>query len=102
LLFEHMDVDKLLSYEAYKDFSVDDYRMIIDEAMKVAQEVLGPAMQGCVYADGRVRVPRRVERSCRTCATPRKMDEVELSMFNKVYHTVMSNPVKINKCNHFC
>jgi hypothetical protein len=62
LLFEHMDVDKLLSYEAYKDFSVDDFRMIIDEAMKVAQEVLGPAMQdgdkeGCVYEDGRVRVP---------------------------------------------
>jgi len=45
LLFEHMDVDKLLSYEAYRDFSVDDFRMIIDEAMKVAQEVLVPAMQ---------------------------------------------------------
>ena len=54
MLFEHIDVDKLLSYEAYKDFSVDDYRMIIDEAMKVAQEVLGPAMQGCVYEDGRI------------------------------------------------
>ncbi|MFH1935883.1 MAG: acyl-CoA dehydrogenase [Pseudomonadota bacterium] len=62
VLFEHMDVDKLLSYEAYKDFSVDDFRMIIDEAMKVAQEVLGPTMQdgdqeGCVYEDGQVRVP---------------------------------------------
>ncbi|MCG2774477.1 MAG: acyl-CoA dehydrogenase [Desulfobacterales bacterium] len=62
MLFEHMDVDKLLSYEAYKDFSVDDFRMIIDEAMKVGKEVLGPTMQdgdqeGCVYEDGRVRVP---------------------------------------------
>ena len=28
LLFEHMDVDKLLSYEAYNGFSVDDFRMI--------------------------------------------------------------------------
>ena len=36
-----MDLDKLLSYEAYKDFSVDDFRMIIDEAMKVAQEAFG-------------------------------------------------------------
>ncbi len=27
LLFEHMDVDKLLSYEAYKDFSVDDFQI---------------------------------------------------------------------------
>ena len=62
MLFEHMDVDKLLSYEAYKDFSVDDFRMIIDEAMKVGQEVLGPTMQdgdqeGCIYEDGQVRVP---------------------------------------------
>ena len=62
MLFEHMDVDKLLSYEAYKNFSVDDFRMIIDEAMKVGQEVLGPTMQdgdqeGCIYEDGQVRVP---------------------------------------------
>ena len=27
LLFEHMDADKLLSYEAYKDFSVDDFQI---------------------------------------------------------------------------
>ena len=62
LLFEHLGVDKLLAYDAYRDFSVDDFRMIIDEAMKVAREVLGPAMQdgdqqGCVYEDGKVRVP---------------------------------------------
>jgi alkylation response protein AidB-like acyl-CoA dehydrogenase len=62
LLFEHLGVDKLLKYDAYQDFSTDDFRMIIDEAMKVAREVLGPAMQdgdqqGCVYEDGKVRVP---------------------------------------------
>ena len=34
MLFEHVDVDKLLSCEAYRDFSVDDFRMIMDEAMK--------------------------------------------------------------------
>jgi len=28
------------------------------------------------------------------------MDEIELSMFNKVYHTFLSNPVKINKKLH--
>jgi len=28
------------------------------------------------------------------------MDEVKLSMFNKVYHTFLSNPVKINKKLH--
>jgi len=26
---------------------------------------------------------------------PKKMDALKLSMFNKVYHTVLSNPVKI-------
>jgi len=62
VLFEHLGVDKLLSYEAYKDFSPDDFKMIIGEALKVSQEVLGPAMQdgdrdGCVYEDGKVRVP---------------------------------------------
>jgi alkylation response protein AidB-like acyl-CoA dehydrogenase len=62
MLFEHLGTEKLLSYEAYRDFSVDDFKMIIDEAIKVAREVLGPAMQvgdkeGCVYEDGRVKVP---------------------------------------------
>ncbi len=62
LLFEHLGIDRLLKYDAYQDFSTDDFRMIIDEAMKVAREVLGPAMQdgdqqGCVYEDGTVRVP---------------------------------------------
>jgi hypothetical protein len=45
LLFEHLGMDKLLSYEDYKDFSADDFKMIVDEALKVSVEVLGPAMQ---------------------------------------------------------
>jgi hypothetical protein len=63
LLFEHLGVDNLLSYEDYKDFSADDFKMIVDEALKVSLEVLGPAMQdgdreGCVYEDGKVTVPK--------------------------------------------
>lgn len=62
VLFEHLDTDKLLSYEAYQDFSKEDFSMIIDEALKVCREVLGPAMQdgdreGCTYKDGEVKVP---------------------------------------------
>lgn len=62
LLFEHLSVGNLLSYEAYKDFSEDDFRMIINEALKVSRGILGPAMQdgdreGCVYEDGKVKVP---------------------------------------------
>ena len=33
VLFEHQDIDRLLSYEAYQDFSTDDFSMIIDEAL---------------------------------------------------------------------
>jgi alkylation response protein AidB-like acyl-CoA dehydrogenase len=62
VLFEYLDTEKLLSYEAYQDFSKEDFSMIIDEALKVCREVLGPAMQdgdreGCTYKDGEVKVP---------------------------------------------
>jgi len=62
LLFEHLGVQNLLGYEAFQDFSVEDFSMIIDEALKVGREVLGPANQdgdrdGVVYDNGEVRVP---------------------------------------------
>jgi len=62
VLFEYLDIEKLLSYEAYKDFSIEDFSMIIDEALKVCREVIGPTMQdgdreGCTYKDGEVKVP---------------------------------------------
>ena len=40
VLLEYLDVDKLLTYEAYKDFSADDFSMIIDEALKVCRGVI--------------------------------------------------------------
>jgi 3-(methylthio)propanoyl-CoA dehydrogenase len=62
VLFDYLDMDKLLTYEAYEDFDREDFGMIIDEALKVCREVLGPAMQdgdreGCSYEDGRVTPP---------------------------------------------
>ena len=62
VLFEHLDIDRLLTYEPYKDFSLEDFSMIIDEALKVCRDVLGPAMQdgdqeGCTYKEGKVNVP---------------------------------------------
>ena len=62
VIFEHMDVDRLLGYEAFQDFTRDDFSMIVDEALKVGREVLGPAMQdgdrqGCTYQDGQVKTP---------------------------------------------
>jgi alkylation response protein AidB-like acyl-CoA dehydrogenase len=63
VLFEQLDVEKLLTYEAYKDFSTEDFGMIVDEALKVCREVIGPTLQdgdreGCTYSDGVVNVPK--------------------------------------------
>ncbi|RLB33012.1 MAG: acyl-CoA dehydrogenase [Deltaproteobacteria bacterium] len=63
LLFEHLDLEQVLGYEAYRDFTPDDFKMIIEEALKVAKEVLGPAMQdgdreGVTFDNGTVRVPK--------------------------------------------
>ena len=54
VLFEHLDMEKLLAYEAYQDFTVEDFGMMIDEALKVCREVLGPTLQdgdreGCTF-----------------------------------------------------
>lgn len=62
VLFEYLNMDKLLTYEAFHDFDREDFSMIIDEGLKVCREVLGPAMQdgdreGCSYEDGRVKPP---------------------------------------------
>ncbi|MEW5724024.1 MAG: acyl-CoA dehydrogenase [Thermodesulfobacteriota bacterium] len=62
VLFEQLDLNKLLSYEAYKDFSAEDLNMVIDEGLKVAKEVFGPANQdgdriGCRYEGGKVTTP---------------------------------------------
>lgn len=62
VLFEHLGVEKLLAYDAFQDLSTDDLSMIIDEALKVGREILGPANQdgdreGVVYASGEVKVP---------------------------------------------
>jgi alkylation response protein AidB-like acyl-CoA dehydrogenase len=73
LLFEHLGVNNLLSYEAYKDFTEEDFRMMLNEALKVARDVLGPVMQdgdreGCVYEDGEVKVPKAFHECWRTLA----------------------------------
>jgi alkylation response protein AidB-like acyl-CoA dehydrogenase len=62
VLFEQLDMKKLLGFESFADFSEDDFSMIIDEALKVGREVLGPCNQdgdrlGCIYEDGKVTTP---------------------------------------------
>ena len=62
VLFEYLDLEKLLTYEAYKDFSLDDFKMILEEGYKVAKEAVGPTLQdgdqqGLIYDNGKVKVP---------------------------------------------
>jgi len=62
VLFEHLHVERILGYPQFEGFTTDDFGMIIDEALKVGREVLGPAMQdgdriGCQYVDGEVITP---------------------------------------------
>ncbi|MFH1057673.1 MAG: acyl-CoA dehydrogenase [Pseudomonadota bacterium] len=62
LLFEHLQVQRLLACEQFQDFSVEDLDMIVEEALKVGREVLGPGLQdgdriGCTYAEGAVTTP---------------------------------------------
>jgi 3-(methylthio)propanoyl-CoA dehydrogenase len=65
-----MNIESLLEYDAYKDFSRDDFEMIIEEALKISREELGPAMQdgdqeGCTYEDGAVKPPKSFHRCWR-------------------------------------
>ena len=55
--------DTLLKREEFREFSVQDLDMILDEAAKFAETVLGPVNQegdreGCCFDKGKVTVPR--------------------------------------------
>lgn len=50
--------------------------------MKSEKKIEGDVLEGHVHSE---------------CAQlPKKMDEVELSMFSRAYYTFLSSPVKIN------
>jgi alkylation response protein AidB-like acyl-CoA dehydrogenase len=62
VLFEQLDMQKLLATERYSGFSREDIEMVLDQAYKMAREVLGPAnakgdQEGCTFKDGKVTVP---------------------------------------------
>lgn len=63
ILKEWLDMEKILSYDAYKDYySVDDIDSILDAALKVAREVLAPTRDDndnvqARFIDGKVEVP---------------------------------------------
>lgn len=63
ILKEWLDMDKVFSFDRYKDcYSVDDIDMILTESMKMAKEVIAPSNDEndaieAKYEDGKVTVP---------------------------------------------
>lgn len=62
-LFEWLDLNKLLSFEAYKDQSLDLYKMVLGEALKFARNELDPLnasgdREGCRIENGQVKAPK--------------------------------------------
>ncbi|MCD6571316.1 MAG: acyl-CoA dehydrogenase [Deltaproteobacteria bacterium] len=67
VLKEHLGIQRLLEFDAYKDFSMDDFDMILKEAMKIASEEIAPTFQdgdrdGCRFEGGKVYVPKSYHR----------------------------------------
>ncbi|SHG72583.1 Acyl-CoA dehydrogenase [Thermosyntropha lipolytica DSM 11003] len=64
ILKEWLDMEKVLSFDAYKDYySIDDIDMILEQALKVAREVVAPSRDDndrvqAVFSDGKVTVPQ--------------------------------------------
>ncbi|MEW6616434.1 MAG: acyl-CoA dehydrogenase [Thermodesulfobacteriota bacterium] len=62
VLYEQLCVEDLCKTERYKDFTKQDFDMVIEEARKLAVNVLLPTREkgdreGCRYEDGKVTVP---------------------------------------------
>ena len=63
ILFEQLGIEKLFETEAFKDFSKDDLVMIMNEAEKLAVNVIAPTLkegdeEGCHLKDGITSVPK--------------------------------------------
>ena len=63
VLFEQLDVEKLLQSERFKEFTKEDLLMILNEAEKLAVNVVAPTLKegdevGCHLKDGVVSVPK--------------------------------------------
>ncbi len=62
VLKEHIKIHKLLEFPIFSDFQITDFDMALDEAQKIAFNVIAPTFQeadrnGCRFEDGRVYAP---------------------------------------------
>ena len=63
VLFEQLGIEKLFAYESFKDFTKDDLVMILNEAEKLAVNVIAPTLvegdrEGAKFKDGVVSAPK--------------------------------------------
>ncbi len=61
-LEEHLKIERLLSFERYKESSMEDFRLLLEEARKFSEEVLAPVnaegdREGVKLENGAVTVP---------------------------------------------
>jgi alkylation response protein AidB-like acyl-CoA dehydrogenase len=69
-LFEVLGIAELSKFERFKDFGVDDYKMILTEAERLAVKVIAPTLSitdrdGARLVDGKVVVPEAVRETLR-------------------------------------
>lgn len=63
VLFEYLGVEKLLEFDRWKDFDIDDFKMTLSEAIKTASGLLAPLNssgdeEGAKWNDGVVTTPK--------------------------------------------
>jgi 3-(methylthio)propanoyl-CoA dehydrogenase len=64
VLKEHLKVDRILAYEKFRDFSMDDFEMVIDLAKNVARDEIAPTFQdtdrgdAARFENGKVYAPK--------------------------------------------
>ena len=62
VLYEQLGIERLCEFDKFKDFSRETFDMILEEAAKLAAEVIAPLnsisdKEGCTFEKGKVRVP---------------------------------------------
>ena len=70
-LFDWLELGKLLEAEKFADWDSENVGMVLDEALKIAQEQMGPCNEdgdriGAQYADGKVTLPESFKPVYRT------------------------------------
>ena len=63
VLFEYLGIEKLLKFDQWKDFTLDDFKMTLGEAIKSATGILAPVNalgdeEGAHFDNGKVTLPK--------------------------------------------